>query len=164
MFMVSFRVRRKYLAIFAALVLVAAIGTFGASRVMGSSVPTAGGAAQKPGKVTVKTNEQRAAFIASFGWEVTEEPVEVMEVVIPKEFDSVYEEYNSMQKTQGYDLKKHAGKRAIRYTYVITNYPDQPEDVRINLLVRDNKLIGGDVCSLLTDGFIHGFAMPAAGS
>ena len=50
---------------------------------------------------------------------------------------------------------------AARYfDLIVKNYPDQPEDVRINLIVHKNKVIGGDVCSLSLDGFIHGFTIP----
>jgi hypothetical protein len=106
-----------------------------------------------------KTNEQRLAFIESFGWEVEQEPIEVLEVIIPKEFDDVYSDYNAMQKVQGCDLEKYAGKRCKRYSYVVNNYPDQPDDVRINLIVYKNKTIGGDVTSLRQGGFIHGFKL-----
>lgn len=118
---------------------------------------------QKPAKkadgknTAAKTNEQRMEFIGSFGWEVAAEPVEVMEVIIPKEFDEVYQEYNSIQKHQGCDLAGYAGKRCKRYSYEVINYPGQPENVRINLLVLNNKIIGGDVCSVEAGGFMHGF-------
>jgi hypothetical protein len=62
-----------------------------------------------------------------------------------------------MQKKQGYDLGKFAGKRVKRFSYVITNYPGDVKNIRINLLVRDNKIIGGDVCLMEPNGFMHGF-------
>ena len=61
-------------------------------------------------------------------------------------------------RQQGCDLSKYAGKRCKRYTYVIENYPGQAEGVRANILVYKNKVIGGDVCSVELDGFMHGFA------
>jgi len=163
MFMVSVRVRRNHLTAFLVIALVVTLGVIGGRALFsgGDSVPAGAPAHTKPGKVTLKTEGQRLEFIRSFGWEVEPEPAEVMEIIIPKEFDAIYDEYNSMQKLQGFDLRKHAGKRAKRYTYVVINYPGQTEDVRINLLVRNNRLIGGDVCSLLKNGFIHGFDMPA---
>ncbi len=110
-------------------------------------------------KAAAKTNEQRLAFIESFGWEVQAEPVEVMEVIIPKEFDEVYTDYNAIQKMQGCDLSNFAGKRCKRYSYEIVNYPNQPENVRINILVINNKIVGGDVASIDAGGFMHGFAL-----
>ncbi len=56
-------------------------------------------------------------------------------------------------------MTKYAGKRCKRYSYSVLNYPEEPEDVRANILVYNGKIIGGDVCSLKLDGFMHGFAM-----
>ncbi|MDR2909134.1 MAG: DUF4830 domain-containing protein [Oscillospiraceae bacterium] len=158
--MVSFRLRGKRIIGILAACLVLVLGVVGVRALTGSDA-IAAEAAAKPPSVKAKTNEERLAFINAYGWEVEEEPLEVTEVIIPKEFDSVYEEYNSIQKKLGFDLSKHAGKRARRYTYIVTNYPGQNEDIRLNLLVRSNKIIGGDVCSLLENGFLHGFNMPA---
>jgi hypothetical protein len=112
-----------------------------------------------PKKAVAKTNDARLEFIRGFGWEVDAEPAEVMEVIIPKEFDDVYEEYNSMQKTQGLNLEPFAGKRCKRYSYNVTNHPRQQEDVRVNLLMQGSKIVGGDVCSLTPGGFMHGLIM-----
>ncbi len=104
--------------------------------------------------------EERLNFISHYGWEVDEESIEVREVVIPEVFDEVYNNYNEIQLKQGFDLEKYAGQRVKRWTYIIRNYPDTvPEDdyIRINLLVSDGTVIGGDVCSVKLDGFMHGF-------
>lgn len=112
---------------------------------------------------SAKTNEERIAFLSSFGWKPSEEPIEIVEVIIPSEFTDVYENYNEIQKQQGYDLTKFKSKRVKRYTYAITNYPGQeekaPGTIRANLLVYDSKIIGGDVCSVELAGFMHGFKM-----
>ncbi len=103
---------------------------------------------------------ERLAFISQFGWEVCDEPLEVREVIIPEEFDEVYENYNSLQLSQGFDLSEFCGKRVKRWTYAVNNYPGVPENdgtVRINMLVYKNAVIGGDVCSIKLDGFMHGF-------
>jgi len=104
-------------------------------------------------------NSQRVAYLKAFGWTVEEEPCEVVEVVIPAEFGEVYGRYNEIQKEQGFDLSDYRGKQVRRYTYIITNYPGKPENVRANLLVSEGKIIGGDVCSLELDGFLHGFSL-----
>ncbi len=105
--------------------------------------------------------EERLYFVSQFGWAVNEEPAEVREIVIPDEFDAVYENYNKIQKEQGLDLEPFKGKRVKRWTYIITNYPGYSEGddcVRINLLVFDGRVVGGDVCSVELDGFMHTFA------
>ncbi len=100
------------------------------------------------------------AFISTFGWEVDEEPDEVREIVIPAEFDEVYTNYNTIQTEQGYDLQKYAGERVKRWTYTVKNYPGYVEEecIKINVLVYEDKVIGGDVCSVRLDGFMHGFS------
>lgn len=104
------------------------------------------------------TNEERMNFISQLGWEVDETSVEVCEVIIPEEFDSVYTDYNEIQKTQGFDLTEYAGKRVKRWTYTVKNYSgyENTELVHINLLVYDDKIIGGDICSVELNGFMHG--------
>jgi len=161
MFMATIKLTKKRMFLCAlALVLVITAGVIW-SRTHTDVMPVSEQKAQKVDtkRAAAKTNEQRLAFIESFGWEIETEPIEVMEVIIPKEFDNVYKEYNSMQKIQGFDLEPLAGKRCKRYSYIVKNYPDQPEDVRINLIVHKNKVVGGDVSSLSIDGFIHGFTI-----
>ncbi len=98
-------------------------------------------------------------FISNFGYTVKEEPDEIREVIIPVEFNDVYENYNQIQLRQGYDLRHFAGKRVKRWTFTITDYPgyENKEYIKINILVCDSKVIGGDVCSVKLDGFMHGF-------
>ena len=104
------------------------------------------------------TNEERLAFLTSFGWTMEEEPADVREIVIPTEFSDVYTAYNDMQTAQGFDLKPYAGEACTQYRYIITNYPDCDETVFATLLVRDGKIIGGDIAVETADGFMHGFA------
>lgn len=111
----------------------------------------------KKGKT--KTNEDRVSFICQFGWEIDQEPAEIMEVVIPEQLDAVYEQYNAIQKEQGFDLSKYCGKKLKRYTYKVNNYPEQPDFVQVSLLIYRDTVVGGDVCSTRLDGFMHGLRM-----
>jgi hypothetical protein len=109
---------------------------------------------------------ERLGFIASYGWEVDEEPAEVREIAVPAEFDDVYQRYNELQLSQGFDLSDYAGRSVKRWTYIIKNYPgnnDEIGSIRINLLVCDGIIIGGDVCSVKLDGFMHGFSKNSEG-
>jgi hypothetical protein len=103
-----------------------------------------------------KTDQQRVKFIEQYGWDVSDNPVEYMEVLIPAKFDDTYTQYNNIQKMQGADLSKYNGKKVKRYTYEVKNYPGQAQGIRANLLVYDDKIIGGDICSIEFGGFIHG--------
>lgn len=108
----------------------------------------------------VTTNEKRVEFIQSYGWKVDANPIEEVEITIPQAFDDVYTNYNILQKKQGFDLSKFKGQRIKRWTYRITNYPGVTDEVRVDLLVYNNKIIGGDVCTVALDGFMHGFTPP----
>ncbi len=109
--------------------------------------------------LAAENNEQRIGYLKQFGWEVSAEPSEIVEVAIPTEFNDVYEKYNVIQKKQGFDLSPYRGKTVKRWTYDVTNYPDNRPNVKANLLVYENKVIGGDICSLELDGFMHGFRL-----
>lgn len=163
MFTVSFRVTKRQIAAAAAAFVLAFAGGVWAKSAISEldGNPTQAPAAVKVDRTPAKTNEQRLSFLSSFGWQVEPEAEEVLEVMIPKELDETYNSYNTIQKAQGCDLTKYAGKRCKRYTYVITNYPEHPENIRANLVVYGGKIIGGDVCSVELDGFMHGFAPEA---
>ena len=103
----------------------------------------------------VKTNEDRIAFLASLGWQVEPEAAESTTVKIPTTFDTVFSKYNELQRTQGLDLSKYSGKTVERYTYRVTNYEGYEGMVLANLLVLRGRVIGGDVCSADTNGFIR---------
>ena len=102
-------------------------------------------------------NEQRIDFLKQFGWEVEQEPVSIEEIVIPQQFNQVYERYNELQKTQGMDLTKYAGKSVKKVVYQITNYQRQDTIVHATLLIYHDKVIGGDISSAELDGFMYGF-------
>lgn len=106
---------------------------------------------------TAKTTEQQVSLLQSFGYEVESQPMLIEEVIIPAEFDESYEAYNNYQKLSGFDLTKYKGCRAKKYTYRVTNYPDYNEEVVANLLVYNNKAIGGDISASVLNGFVHGF-------
>lgn len=110
-----------------------------------------------------ENSAERTAFISQFGWKISDDPVEISEVIIPEDFDAGYVEYAAMNKAQGLDLEPYKGMRAKRWTYDVLNYPgleNMTGTVQINLLIFDGRVIGGDVCSLEQGGFINGFAFP----
>ena len=105
----------------------------------------------------VKTSADAAAFLGQFGWQVDQKPLEEAEVTIPEEFDKVFTGYNELQKKQGFDLSKYKRKKLMRYTFSVTNYDGYNGTVYANVLVKGKRVVGGDICSADTNGFIHGF-------
>lgn len=112
--------------------------------------------------VDVSTNAKRVNFLKSLGWAVSGEPIEVIEVVIPTQFDEVYNKYNTIQRAQGYDLTQYKGARAKRWSYEIRNYPGGGTGVRANLLEYNGILIGGDISSVAINGFMRGLRATSA--
>lgn len=110
---------------------------------------------------SVATNEGRTEFLKGFGWEVAPSPVESSQVKIPKENTEVFDRYNNLQKSQGYDLTQFAGKNVMRFVYKVTNFPNATEPVYATLLVYKNQVIGGDITDTAAKGKIQGFKMPA---
>ena len=102
----------------------------------------------------IKTNEDRVAFIESFGIKVDPEAVEEDAFAMPENFDRVILGYNELQKRQGLDLSKYAKKRVTRYTYKVTNHMDEGE-VLANLFVWRGKVIACDISSANPEGFVE---------
>ena len=157
MIMYSFRLGRRVRRSAALLLFLLGIIAIGRLFIASDSVNTSAVMQKQAGK----SEAQRQEFLRALGWQAGEEPVEVSDVVIPKEFDEVYKKYNEIQKEQGLDLSKYRGKRCKRYSYAIENFPGQVENVRLNILVCSGKIIGGDVYSLGMDGFMQGLVFPA---
>ena len=101
----------------AALVLIAAVVI--AAIVICNSEPSS---APQDENLTAVTNDDRLAFLAGYGWSVNVDPVDTQQVRIPTESTEVFDRYNDLQKSQGFDLTQYAGQTATRYVYQVLNY------------------------------------------
>ena len=110
----------------------------------------------------VATNDDRVAYLKNLGWEVTVTPKETMEVRVPQEGDEVFRRYNELQKSQGFDLSKYAGKTVQRYVYQVNNYPGATEPVYATLLIYKDQVIGGDVTNTSPGGTVRSLHRPSA--
>ena len=118
------------------------------------------GGSQTTSAPAASNNDARVKFLQSFGWDVAASPVESSQVRIPENTSEVFDRYNQLQKSQGYDLSKLAGKNAMRYVYKVNNYPGATEPVYATLLVYKNEVVGGDVTDTSATGKVQGFKMP----
>ena len=116
-----------------------------------------GGETQTTGAPAVTNNDARVGFLKNFGWEVTNSPTESSQVRIPENTSEVFERYNELQKSQGYDLSRYAGKNVMRYVYKVNNYPNATEPVYATVLVYKNQVIGGDITDTSAGGKVQGF-------
>ncbi|MGN1002211.1 MAG: DUF4830 domain-containing protein [Oscillospiraceae bacterium] len=150
MFVLTMKLDKKkaaFIVVMAALVLIGIILLVGAySR----------GAAADSGQVSkVKSEKNRVAYLAQYGWEVESPAVSSETVIIPRSFSEVFESYNQLQLQQGFDLSRYCGMEVEKYTYRVTNGPDGDE-VLAQLFVYKGQVIGGDVHSTALDGFMRG--------
>lgn len=160
MLVISLKANKKRLVVLAVItvvLMILAISVFGGAK----QVADTSAISYKAGN-----NEQRLAFLSQFGWKVEEDPVSVEEVIIPINFNKIYESYNELQKSQDLDLTKYAGETAKKWTYQVKNYPGYGEDsdcIRANLLVFEGVIIGGDISNIEQDGFMRTFDFPEQG-
>lgn len=109
--------------------------------------------ASKNVSIRCATTQERVNYINSFDLQ-TDSKEESKEIIIPEQFNDVYNKYNDIQKQQNFDLTDYKGKTAVMYTYNITNYQDN-DNVIANLIVYDGILIGADLCDTSADnGFL----------
>lgn len=104
------------------------------------------------------TPEKITAFISECGYSVSS-PV-TKTITIPSQFGDVYENYNDLQKKQGFDLSRHKGQSAVSYTFNVIGYVDEngniDPDVQIHIIVCDGKIVAADIASTKLDGFMEG--------
>ena len=105
-------------------------------------------------------NAERIAYLQELGWEVAEEPVTTLQFLLPPQLKGDYVAYNDLQKSQGFDLETCCGKQVTRYTYTVTNYPQRPDGVQLNLYVCEELPVAGDVVCTGADGFQDTLVFP----
>lgn len=105
---------------------------------------------------SLASNDGRVRFLQDLGWEVAASPKESGQVRIPETGDPVFQRYNELQRSQGYDLSAYAGKTVMRYVYKVSNYPGATDPVYATLLVYKDQVIGGDVTDTSAKGVIRG--------
>ena len=142
--------KAAFWVIMAALVIIGIILLLGA-RDHGANVNTAGAKTSS----AVKTEKARVAYLADCGWSVETPALKEETVLIPKQFNAVFETYNELQKQQGFDLTRYAGKEVKLYTYKVVD-SNLGENVIATLYVSGGNVVGGDVHSTALDGFMCG--------
>ena len=137
--------RRSKKTVIIGVVLMIAAAVWGITRLFSQGTEGISGA----------TDRERTAYIESFGYEVGTVPDRIEEIRIPANFDEAYEQYNAIQREQGFDLRKYRAYYAKKYTYSIKNY-DNPSPIPIcaNLIVIDGIIVGADISSSEAGGLM----------
>ncbi len=99
-----------------------------------------------------------ASFLTSHGWSVDISSCETAEVLIPGRFSTVYESYNALQRTQGFDLTPYRGESLRRVSFTVTNYPGYEGSglIRAHIFLDGTAVVAADLCSVELGGFIRG--------
>ena len=142
------------------------IGLVAAAAVIVALILLLGGGndAQPTAVSNLSGNDARVEFLESHGWQVTTSPTESGQVKIPSSPSQVFDRYNELQKSQGYDLSQYAGQSVMRYVYQVNNYPGATEPVYATLLVYKNQVIGADVTDTSATGVIQSLRFPGSTS
>jgi len=101
------------------------------------------------------SDDRRVEYLSSLGWQVETPAISVENVLIPKSFSDVFNKYNELQQSQGFDLSRYAGKEVELYTYKVTNH-ESDDMVLAEIYVYKGEVIGGDIHSSALDGFMTG--------
>ena len=99
-----------------------------------------------------KTEDQIEDFLSGCGIEVSGPP-SVKTVTVPREFGDVYENYNELQRSQGFDLSNYKAREAKVYTYDIVSVNGGSSGyTEAHVMVCDGVIIGADMMSPALDG------------
>lgn len=75
------------------------------------------------------------------GIAVTNDEPAITRIRIPEKFDSIYSQYNELQKTAGYNIEDYKDKKVLMFTYRLSG----SDKANVNVIVYKNRIIGGDI-------------------
>lgn len=146
-------VRASSVRFFAAVALVLALLVVFVS-VGGTEAITTGASAAAAYRFDgIREGADRVEFLAQFGIEVKDSPVEEQTFTMPRDFDRTLRGYNEVQKAQGLDLSPYVGKKLTRFTYEVTNASCEGT-VYATILVCRRRVVAADVSSADPKGFL----------
>lgn len=89
--------------------------------------------------VSVEDKNDEIEFLKLFNHKPIADSRQRETVTIPTEFNSVYEEYNELQKKIGLDLNRNKGAKAEKISYRLEN------NYYAVILISDGRIIGGHI-------------------
>lgn len=112
--------------------------------------------------INAPTTAQQVAYLEQLGWQVSDEPLETLELQLPDDLKADYADYCKLQEEQGMPFSEFAGQTVKRCTYTVMNYPNVARGVQANLYLCGDQIIGGDIIATGENGFQAGLAFPAS--
>ncbi len=101
-----------------------------------------------------RSNADRIRFISSLNLKAKDQCVSQKDIQIPQAFSDVYQNYNALQLSAGFDLSAYKGCAVTMYTYALDDYNPFSQETVVNLLVYNGRIIGGDISAVAFDGFM----------
>ena len=100
----------------------------------------------------VETPEGRQRYLRALGWESDPATETAETVTLPEQFDATLEDYNVLQRQQGFDLAPYLGKTVT----VVTCEGHAPDGgaVLLTLWIHDGVVIAGDAHTAALDGWM----------
>lgn len=111
--------------------------------------------------VTLPDDESRRAYLTELGWQVSEAPIETLDLQLPETWGETWQDYGALQEEQGFPFRDYSGQAVRRYTYGVANYPHLEKGVQANLYLCGDVLIGGDIIATGQGGFQTVLTYPA---
>lgn len=99
------------------------------------------------------SDETISAYLKKYGWQTDQDKITFSQIVIPCKFNKIYNEYNKVQKEQGFDLENYKGSSAVLITCPVVNYAGI-ENVSAQLIISEDHIIGANLIRAGEDGFI----------
>lgn len=102
---------------------------------------------------SLRTNGGRIHFLTSCGLSPDSSPLSIQSYKIPKEFDSFWNEYETLQQSQGLSLLPYRNQSVRKYTYLVSLQNQQT--LYANLFLHGSKLVACDLTNPhLTEGWV----------
>ncbi|MBQ3054163.1 MAG: DUF4830 domain-containing protein [Clostridia bacterium] len=92
-------------------------------------------------------------YYKSYGYTLSESPVEITRLTLNDKMTDVYENYNKILKKSGLDITPYLGKTVRKYTYSLKEIPSKTP-VFANILYYKGKIIAADIMTPAIDGFM----------
>ncbi len=102
------------------------------------------------------SDEEVEEFANQYSYEI-EKLYSLQEVYVPIEFNDKYEQYNELQKKQGYDLEPYKGEKCRLYIYELKDYTIDDKTAYMSVIVLGDKVIGGHISNQTEGGEVYTF-------
>ncbi|MBQ7133514.1 MAG: DUF4830 domain-containing protein [Ruminococcus sp.] len=102
------------------------------------------------------SDDEVEQFAKQFSYEI-DKLYSLQEVYVPIEFNERYEQYNELQKKQGFDLEPYKGEKCRLYIYQLKDYTIEDKTAYMSVIVLGENVIGGHISNQSEGGEVYTF-------